>query len=111
MSPFQRLFGELKRRKVFRAAGAYLVMAWVAIEVAGTVAPMLELPDWVPRLVLFLLLLGFPVVAGLAWAVDLTASGVERTDAGPSAGPAPAPDRVTGVAAGALVGIGLLAAV
>ena len=78
--PFQRFFGELKRRKVFRAAGAYLVMGWVAIEVSETVSPLLGLPEWVPRLVLFLLILGFPIAVGLAWAVDITDEGVRRTE-------------------------------
>lgn len=81
MRPFslQRLFGELKRRKVFRAAGAYLVMGWVAIEVAETLSPLIGLPDWVPRLVLLLVFLGFPIAVGLAWAVDITEGGVRRT--------------------------------
>lgn len=95
-SRLQRLFRELKRRKVFRVAGAYLVAAWIVIEVAETTAPLLALPDWVPRLVLFLVLLGFPVALVLAWALELTPDGVHLTEpsgaeSGPgSAGPEPA---------------------
>ena len=110
-SPFQRFFGELKRRKVFRAAGAYLVMAWVAIEVGGTVAPMMGLPAWVPRLVLFLVILGFPIAVGLAWAVDITAAGVRRTDPGAGVDGSGRPGPETRVAASVLVGIGVLGAV
>ena len=110
-SPFHRLVHELKRRRVFRAAGAYLVMAWVAIEVAGTVVPIMGLPAWVSRLVLFLLILGFPIAVGLAWAVDLTDGGVRRTEAGAGAAPDPGGhDGVTRIAAAVLVGIGVLAA-
>ena len=112
-SPFQRLFSELKRRKVFRAAGAYLVMAWVAIEVAGTVAPLMELPEWVPRLVLLLLILGFPVAVGMAWAVDMTEAGLEWTPEAEgddeAAPPAVAP-RANRIAATVLVSVGALAA-
>ena len=55
------LIAELKRRSVFKVAAAYLVVGWLAIQVAATVAPQLDLPDWVPRLITFVLLLGFPV--------------------------------------------------
>ena len=52
------LFQELKRRKVFRVAAIYAVVAWVLIQVADTIAPMMNLPDSAPRLVLFLLIFG-----------------------------------------------------
>ena len=71
---------ELKRRSVFKVSAAYLVVAWLAIQVAATVAPQLDFPDWVPRLITFVLLLGFPVTLVLAWMFERTPEGV-RVDA------------------------------
>jgi len=75
-----KLFAELKRRKVFRAAIAYLVVAWVVVEVASTVAPNLNLPEWTPRMVTLLVMLGFPLALVLAWIFDFTSEGVKVTD-------------------------------
>jgi TolB-like protein len=72
------LFAELKRRNVFRVGIAYLVLAWVLLQVTDVVVPILELPDWVARFVLFALLIGFPVILVFAWAFELTADGVRR---------------------------------
>ena len=55
------LLAELRRRKVFRVGAAYLVVAWLLIQVVATVAPQLRLPEWAPRLVTLLLMVGFPV--------------------------------------------------
>ena len=52
------LFAELKRRKVFKVAAGYLVVAWLVIQVGATVAPQLGLPDWAPRLITLIVLLG-----------------------------------------------------
>lgn len=71
-----RLWAELKRRQVFKVGTAYLVVGWLVIEVADTLAPQLGLPAWAPRLVTFLILLGFPVALVLAWIFDLTPDGV-----------------------------------
>ncbi len=79
--PLQRLFRELKRRKVFRVVGVYAVVAWVLIEVADTVAPLMAMPPWAPKIVVFLALFGFPVAIVLAWALEVTPEGVRRTDA------------------------------
>jgi hypothetical protein len=54
-----KLFEELKRRKVFRVAAVYAVVAWLLIQVSATVTPALQLPDWTPALVTVLLILGF----------------------------------------------------
>jgi TolB-like protein/tetratricopeptide (TPR) repeat protein len=74
------LFSELKRRNVFKVAGAYLVVAWVVIQVADVVAPQLSLPEWAPRFVTLLVLLGFPLALVLAWIFDITPEGI-RADA------------------------------
>lgn len=80
------LLAELRRRRVFRVAGVYAVVAWAVIQVATSTFPYLHLPDWIVTAVIVLALLGFPAVLALAWAFDLTPGGLLRTpDAGPHA--------------------------
>lgn len=79
-SPLQRLFHELKRRKVFRIAGVYAVVAWGLIEISETVAPLMAMPAWAPKIVLFLALFGFPIALVIAWAFEVTPEGVKRTE-------------------------------
>ena len=55
-------FGELKRRNVYKVAVAYAVVSWLLIQVATQVFPFFEIPNWAVRLVVLLLILGFPVV-------------------------------------------------
>lgn len=62
---------ELKRRKVFQVGATYLVLGWVLIQVAETIAPMMNLPDTAPRFVLFLLIILFPIALFLAWAFEI----------------------------------------
>ena len=76
------LIDELKRRKVFKVGVAYLVVGWLLIQVASTVAPQLNLPEWAPRLVTFAILLGFPIALVLAWVFDVTPEGI-KFDAAP----------------------------
>ena len=76
------LIGELKRRKVFGLAAAYLVAGWVVIQVAATVAPQFGMPDWTPPLVTFLVMLGFPLALVLAWALEFGEDGVRIDRAG-----------------------------
>jgi len=71
------LYAELRRRKVFKVGGAYLVVAWLLIQVVATLAPQLQLPDWAPRLVTLLLMVGFPVALVLAWVLDVTPEGMK----------------------------------
>ena len=77
----RKFFVELKRRKVYRVAGAYIVAAWVLIQVATQVSPFLEIPTWTVRALIFAIALGFPLAIVLAWAYDITPSGIIRTDA------------------------------
>jgi TolB-like protein/Tfp pilus assembly protein PilF len=76
------LFDELKRRKVFKVAVAYLVVGWLLIQVSSTVAPQLNLPEWAPRLITFAILLGFPIALVLAWVLDVTPQGIKVEGAG-----------------------------
>ena len=71
------LFQELKRRKVFRVAAVYAVVAWLLIEVASTILPTFEAPDWVNQTITFLFILGFPVAVVLAWAYEITPQGIQ----------------------------------
>ena len=80
-SRFQRWLAELRRRKVFRVAVAYVVAGWVLIQVADATFEPLGLPLWSIKLVIALVALGFPLACVLAWAYDLTSHGIERTEA------------------------------
>ena len=78
-------FEEVKRRKVYRVAVAYAVVAGGAIQLASAVFPAWELPSWTLRLVIILLLIGFPISLILAWALEVTPEGIRATTATPSA--------------------------
>lgn len=73
------LFSELRRRHVFKVGIAYIVGAWVILQVVDTLLGNLEMPEWTFRLILILLVIGFPVAIFLAWAYDLSPDGVRRT--------------------------------
>jgi TolB-like protein/Tfp pilus assembly protein PilF len=72
-------FEEVRRRKVYRVAAAYIIAAGGIIQLASAAFPAWELPNWMLRLVIVLLLLGFPIALMLAWAFDITTQGVQVT--------------------------------
>ena len=72
-------FEEVKRRKVYRVAAAYIIAAGGIIQLASAAFPAWDLPNWALRMVIVLLLLGFPIALMLAWAYDITAQGVRAT--------------------------------
>jgi TolB-like protein/Flp pilus assembly protein TadD len=74
-------FEELQRRKVYRVAAAYIIAAGFIIQIGSAVFPAWELPNWTLRLVVVLLLMGFPIALILAWAYDVTAQGIRATPA------------------------------
>ena len=76
------LFSEIKRRKVFRLALAYVVIAWVIIQVVTAIEAPLQLPDWFDTAVIVLLGLGFPIAVMMSWAYDVTPDGVVRDSSG-----------------------------
>ncbi len=78
-------FEEIKRRKVYRVAVAYAVVAGGAIQLASAVFPAWELPGWTLRLVIILLLIGFPISLILAWALEVTPEGIRATPVAPTA--------------------------
>ncbi|MCK5483164.1 MAG: hypothetical protein KAJ13_05655, partial [Gemmatimonadetes bacterium] len=77
---YQRFFAKLKRRGVFRVAAVYGATAFVTIEAADLVFPRLAFPEWTIALVVWLVLLGFPVALVLAWAYEKTPDGMRPTD-------------------------------
>src|SRR5215471_829977 len=76
-------FQELQRRKVYRVAAAYIVAAGFIIQIASAVFPAWEMPNWTLRLVIVLLLIGFPVALILAWAYDVTPQGIQAAPKAP----------------------------
>ena len=85
----KQFFVELKRRKVYRVAVGYVVVAWVLIQVATQVFPFFEIPNWTVRLVILALVVGFPIAVILAWAYDITPAGIKRTEDAAPAPPVP----------------------
>ncbi len=71
------LFNELKRRNVFRVAIAYMITAWLLLQLADILIPMLTLPEWVARFVLLLILILFVPTLIAAWALELTPDGIK----------------------------------
>src|SRR5437588_9761713 len=72
-------FEEVQRRKVYRVAAAYIIAAGFIIQIGSAVFPAWELPNWTFRLVVVLLLIGFPISLILAWAYDVTPQGIRAT--------------------------------
>ena len=79
MNP-RTFLAELKRRNVYKVAIAYGVVAWLLMQVASQIFPFFEIPNWTVRLVVLLLIIGFPVALILAWAFELTPEGIKRTE-------------------------------
>src|SRR5205814_7701024 len=74
------LFAELKRRNVYKVAVAYAVVGWVIAQIATQIFPFLQIPDWVVRLVIVLVAIGFPIALVIAWAFEATPEGIKRTE-------------------------------
>src|SRR5213594_3307753 len=73
-------FGELKRRNVYKVAVAYAIVGWLLVQIATQVFPFLEIPNWVVRLVIALIVIGFPIALVIAWAFEATPEGIKRTE-------------------------------
>ena len=71
---------ELKRRKVYRVAVAYAIVAWLLIQAASILFPTFEAPLWVMKVFITAVILGFPVALILAWAFELTPEGIRRAE-------------------------------
>jgi hypothetical protein len=73
-------FAELKRRNVYKVAVAYAIVGWLLVQIATQVFPFLEIPNWVVRLVIASVAIGFPIALVIAWAFELTPEGLKRTE-------------------------------
>ena len=80
MSEKPSVFAELKRRNVYKVAVAYAIVGWLSIQIATQVFPFLEIPNWVVRLVILAVAIGFPIALVIAWAFELTPEGLKRTE-------------------------------
>src|SRR5437868_1305790 len=76
----RNFFAELRRRNLFRSAVAYAVVGWVIAQIATQIFPFLEIPNWIVRLVIILIAIGFPIALVIAWAFEITPQGIERTE-------------------------------
>src|SRR5438128_9221557 len=76
----RNFFAELKRRNVYKVAVAYAIVGWLLVQVATQVFPFLEIPNWVVRLVIALVAIGFPIALVIAWAFEVTPEGIKRTE-------------------------------
>lgn len=74
-----KFFAELKRRKVLTIAVAYVVGGWALAQGLSQLLPVFDIPIWAVRLVVLLIMLGFPVALVLSWFFDLTRYGIART--------------------------------
>src|SRR5213593_697489 len=79
-------FAELKRRNVYKVAVAYAVVGWLLMQIASQIFPFFEIPNWAVRLVVLLLIIGFPIALIIAWAFEVTPEGIKRTEAADAAG-------------------------
>ena len=108
MSDKPSFFSELKRRNVYKVTVAYIVGGWALSQGIAQVFPVFDVPNWAIRLVVLLIIIGFPIALIIAWAFEVTPEGIKRTEAADAAG-----QRSRGVAwiyvvvLGAIVSIGL----
>jgi TolB-like protein len=79
MNP-KRFFAELKRRNVYKVAVAYIVAAWALAQGIAQVFPVFDVPNWVVRLIVVLIIIGFPITLIFAWAFEITPEGIKSTE-------------------------------
>jgi len=72
------LFSELKRRNVFRVATAYIIVAWLLIEISTVLLPTFGAPEWIAKTLIFVVALAFVPVLIFAWAFEMTPEGIKR---------------------------------
>jgi TolB-like protein/Tfp pilus assembly protein PilF len=73
-------FAELKRRNVYKVAIAYVVAGWALAQGIAQVFPVFDIPNWIIRLIVLLIILGLPIALVLAWTFELTPQGIKRTE-------------------------------
>src|SRR6202521_51950 len=75
----ENFFAELKRRNVYKVAIAYVVAGWALSQGIAQVFPVFDVPNWVIRLIVLLIIIGLPIALVLAWMFELTPQGIKRT--------------------------------
>src|SRR6266567_4301371 len=73
-------FAELKRRNVYKVAVAYIVAGWALSQGIAQVFPVFDIPNWIIRLIVVLIIIGLPIALTLAWTFELTPQGIKRTE-------------------------------
>ena len=76
----RHLLSELKRRNVYKVAVAYIVGGWALSQGIAQVLPVFDIPNWIIRLLVVLIIIGFPIAVACAWAFELTPEGLKRTE-------------------------------
>ena len=76
---FKHYYNELKRRNVIKSALAYIVVSWVIIQVMSIILPTIEAPAFVMKLLLVVILIGFPLWIVFAWVYEITPDGIKKT--------------------------------
>src|SRR5438046_5666771 len=76
----RNFFAELRRRNVYKVSVAYAVVGWLLVQISTHVFPCLEIPNWIVRLVIILIAIGFPIALVIAWAFEATPEGIKRTE-------------------------------
>src|SRR6266487_2858272 len=79
MNP-RNFFSELKRRNVYKVAVAYAVVGWLLVQITTQVFPIFEIPNWALKLIVLVIVIGFPIALVIAWAFELTPAGLKRTE-------------------------------
>src|SRR5213596_1713493 len=79
MNP-KEFFGEAKRRNVYKVAVAYAVAGWALAQGIAQVFPVFDIPNWVVRLIVLLIIIGLPIALVLAWMFEITPQGIKRTE-------------------------------
>src|ERR1700756_255903 len=76
MNP-HNFFAELKRRNVYKVAITYAVVAWLVIQAASILLPTFEAPPWVMKVLVLVIMLGFPAALIFSWAFEITPEGIK----------------------------------
>jgi len=75
----KKYISELKRRNVIKAGLAYLIVAWLVIQVASIVLPTFNAPAYFMKTILFIFAVGFPIWLVFAWVYEITSEGIKKT--------------------------------
>jgi TolB-like protein/tetratricopeptide (TPR) repeat protein len=83
---FKSFFAELKRRNVYKVAVAYMVAGWALSQGIAQVFPVFDVPNWIIRSIVVLVIIGLPIALVLAWMFEITPEGIKRTNAADAVG-------------------------